>query len=530
MEDIEMSRRYKNGVDRSQGLLLPPRVEEYVGEDNPVRAIDAYAESLDLEGLGFKHAAGSLSAGRPSYAPQALLKLYLYGYLMRIRSSRLLERETHRNLELIWLLEGLRPSHATIADFRKHNAKALKAANRDFVMLCKELDLYGGELAAIDGSFFRGNVAKENIYTASRLQKLLARIEKDIDHYHQALEAADKAGGAADNAGLAEKLVALKARQARHQKQLATLEKSGETQYAEVDKDARLLTKNAQRVAGYNVQLAVDAKHKLLIHCEVTGDGNDTGQLAPMAQAAKATLGVETLDVAADAGYYNQVHLKACLDNGITPYVPAPRHPSDQEDKGRLPRSRFVFEADSNRYRCPEGQRLLFDRRIDKQGKIVLHYRSDRQVCAGCPRRERCLPKKTPYREIYRWEHEALAEAHDRRMAEAGAAYMKRRAGMAEHPFGTLKRWCGWDHFLVRGKTKVSGEMNLLMLCYNFKRVLRLLGLEKFRDCLAQRARQSPQAIEHRAAGASLRLLSSLSDLFADLFSIRIRSLPQRCA
>jgi transposase len=302
-------------------MLLPPRVEEYVGEDNAVRAIDAYVESLDLEGLGFQHAAGSFSAGQPSYAPQALLKLYLYGYLMRIRSSRMLERETHRNLELIWLVAGLRPSHATIADFRKHNAKALKAANRDFVMLCKELDLYGGELAAIDGSFFRGNVAKENIYTALRLKKLLARIEKDIEHYHQGLEAADKAGdGGADQGGaLAEKLATLKERQARHQARLATLKERGETQYAEVDQDARLLTKNGQRVAGYNVQLAVDAKHKLLVHCEVTSDGNDTGQLAPMAQAAKATLGVETLDVAADAGYYNQVHLKACLDNGITP-------------------------------------------------------------------------------------------------------------------------------------------------------------------------------------------------------------------
>lgn len=514
-----MSRRYKNGVDRSQGMLLPPRVEEYVGEDNAVRAIDAYVESLDLARLGFQHASGSLSAGRPSYRPQALLKLYLYGYLMRIRSSRLLERETHRNLELIWLVEGLRPSHATIADFRKDNAKALKATNRDFVMLCKELDLYGGELAAIDGSFFRGDVAKENIYTTTRLKKLLARIEQDIDQYHQALATADQAGdgGADQGAGLAEKLAALKARQARHQAQLAALQESGETQCAAVDQDARLLTKNGQRVAGYNVQLAVDAKHKLLVHCEVTNDGNDTGQLAPMAQAAKATLGVETLDVAADAGYYNQVHLKACLDNGITPYAPAPRHAADQEDKGRLPRRRFVFEADSNGYRCPQGQPLSFDRRIDKQGKIVLHYRSDRRVCAACPLRERCLPKKTPYREIYRWEHEALAEAHDRRMAEAGAAYMKRRAGLAEHPFGTLKRWCGWTHFLVRGKTRVSGEMNLLMLCYNFKRVLSLLGLDTFRDGLAKRARRPSDATDHRHAVAFWRFMARLSAPFSRL-------------
>ena len=499
-----MSRHYKEGVNRDQAMLLPPSVEEYVGADNPVRAIDAYVESLDLARFGFKHAGGELTAGQPAYAPQTLLKLYLYGYLMRVRSSRLLEREACRNLELIWLLGGLQPSYKTIADFRKDYAKALKAANRDFVLLCKELDLYGAELVAIDGSFFRGNVAKESIYSQQRLKKLLQRIEGHIDEYLQALAKADAAPADElhDTPQLAAKLAELKARQAHYQGKLEQLQDSGETQYAEVDPDARLLKKNGQSVAGYNVQIATDAKHKLLVHCEVTSAGNDTEQLAPMAKQAKAVLAVDTLEAVADAGYFNQMHLKACQDAGITAYVPVPEHHGRQDHAQRLSRDAFSFEAKANHYRCPEGQTLRFARMLEHNGKRMLNYVSTPGTCAECPSRAHCLPAKTPYREIYRWEHEALLDAHRRRMDAAGRVYMKRRAGMVEHPFGTLKRWCGWVHFLVRGKEKVSGEMNLLMLCYNFKRVLSILGMDKFRELLKQRA-------SRLFAPANQRLLSA---------------------
>lgn len=505
-----MSRRYKTGMNRDQGMLLPPSVEAYVGPDNPVRAIDAYVESLDLKRLGFQNADGGLTAGQPAYAPQALLKLYLYGYLMRVRSSRLLERETRRNLEVMWLLAGLQPSYKTIADFRKANAQALKATNRDFVLLCRELDLYGAELVAIDGSFFRGNVAKESIYTQQRLQKLLTRIEAHIDAYLQALEKADAMtpGGVGEAPPLAAKLAELKARQAHYQRKLAHLKAAGETQSAEVDPDARLLKKSGQTVAGYNVQIAADAKHKLLVHCEVTADGNDTGQLAPMAQHAKAVLAVATLEAAADTGYYNQTQIKACLDAGITPYVPVP----DREGAGgtRLPRGAFTFAAEANRYRCPAGHALRFRRIVEQDGKRMLNYVSEPGTCADCPARPRCLPPKTPYREIYRWEHEALMDAHRLRMEQAGDAYMKQRCGIAEHPFGTLKRWCGWLHFLVRGKAKVGGEMSLLMLCYNFKRVLSILGIDRFREVLKRRGRRATSVGQPASVTRFLILVDSV--------------------
>jgi transposase len=496
-----MERRYKNGLDREQAMLLPPRVDDYVSADNPVRAIDAFVDSLDLAELGFQHAQGSIGSGQPAYAPQSLLKLYLYSYLMRVRSSRLIERETRRNLEVIWLINGLQPSYKTISNFRKDNAKALKAANRNFVMLCKSLELFGGELAAIDGSFFRGNVAKESIFTQARLKKLLKRIDAHIQAYLQELETADAAGGAhADmEAPLTSKLAELKARQAHYETQLAQLKQSGETQYAEVDPDARLLTKSGQSVAGYNVQIATDAKHKLMVHCDVTADGNDTQQLAPVAQEVKAILEVDTLEVVADAGYFNQEQIRQCLDAGITPYVPVPEHHGSKEGE-RLPRTAFTFEEDANRYLCPQGQYLQFRRAVKEGERTTFNYVSTAATCATCPLRARCLPAKTGYREIYRWEHEALLDTHRQRMKRAGRSMMRTRASMVEHPFGTLKRWCGWVHFLVRGKEKVSGEMNLLMLCYNLKRVMSIFGIDKFREMLKQRAKGANSASQLASA------------------------------
>lgn len=490
-----MSRHYKNGLAREQAMLLPPCVDDYVSADNPVRAIDAFVDSMDLAELGFQNAQGSISSGQPAYAPQALLKLYLYSYLMRVRSSRMIERETRRNLEVMWLIGGLQPSYKTISNFRKDNAKALKAANRDFVMLCKSLELFGGELAAIDGSFFRGNVAKESIYTQARLKKLLKRIDAHIQAYLQELETADAAGGehAGEAAPLAAKLAELKTRQAQYETQLARLKESGETQYAEVDPDACLLTKSGQSVAGYNVQIATDAKHKLMVHCDVTADGNDTQQLAPVAQEVRTILEVDTLEVVADAGYFNQEQIKQCLDAGITPYVPVPEHHKSKEGE-RLPRTAFTFEEEANRYRCAQGQYLHFRRALKEGEHTIFNYVSTAATCATCPLRKRCLPSKTPYRDIYRWEHEALLDTHRQRMKQVGSAMMRTRASMAEHPFGTLKRWCGWVHFLVRGKEKVGGEMNLLMLCYNLKRVLSIFGIDKFREILKLRAKGANSA------------------------------------
>jgi len=476
-------RTYKQGIEREQGFLLPATIDEYVAADNPVRAIDVYVESLDLQALGFQHTAATHTAGQPAYPPADLLKLYLYGYLHRVRSSRRLDEETHRNLEVLWLMKGLHPGYKTIADFRQHNRKALTAVNKEFVQLCKELDLFGRELVAIDGSYFRGNVNKGRIFTEARLQKALTRLEQQITAYLQALDDADRSEGevAPKTAELKEKLAALQARRTTHQARLEQLQASGATQLAEGDADARLLAKSGQCVAGYNVQTVVDAKHKLLVLAEVTQDGNDMHQLAPMAQAAQQALAVDHLTALADSGYFHAQAIKTCEEAGITPYVPEPDKTRQVRSQDRFGREAFVYEPATNTYRCPAGQTLAYKSTHVNGDKVIYHYISQAATCAECPLRTHCLPAKTPRREVARWEHEAVIEAHRARMAQAGRAMMRTRAALVEHPFGTLKLWCGWRHFLVRGLAKVQAEMSLLMLSYNFKRVLTILGLEAWR-------------------------------------------------
>lgn len=483
-------RRYKSGPSREQGYLLPPHIEDYVSETNPVRAIDAYVDGLDLAGLGFKNAHGGVQKGQPAYSPSDLLKLYLYGYLNRVQSSRRLESEAHRNLEVIWLLKGLRPSYKTIADFRKTNLSALKSVNRDFVMLCKELDLYGGELVGIDGSFFTGNASRGSVSTASKLRKQQEKIEADIARYLDELDHLDarepeESGG--EDGELQEKLSRLRERQKRCKDKLNALEDSDATQLSETDPDARLLTKSGQSTVGYNVQCAVDAKHKLLISCDVITDRNDLGQLHPMAQKAKKILGVETLLVVADSGYYNQIHLKACEDDGITPYVGIPDRSGPIRKAGRFARDAFHYDMERDAYRCPAGEYLTRRSQHCKGDKVMIKYALAARTCRACALRNRCLPPQTPYRQIHRYEHEEVVVAHRARMAATGRGYMKIRAALVEHPFGTLKSWCGRMHFLLRGLAKVRAEMSLLMLSYNFKRVLNILGIEAFRAYCARR-------------------------------------------
>lgn len=486
-------RRYKQGSDRQQGMLLPVRVDEYIAEDNAVRAIDVYVESLAMENLGFKNAAGGLTPGQPAFSPHALLKLYIYGFLHGVRSSRKLARECQRNLEVIWLLEGLQPGYKTIADFRKDNLAAIKATNRDFTQLCQELDLFGKELVAIDGSFFRGNVGKKNIYTEKRLQKTLKRLEQLIESHLAVMEQADAAEEADEDEDgeLAEKLEQLKARQKKNQEKLAKLQASGEKQLAEVDEDARLLSKNGQGVAGYNVQTAVDDKHKLIVTCAVTQAGNDTEQLAPMAKRAKEILEVDHIAAVGDAGYYKFDQIKECLEAKITPYVPEPDKHARARGRGKFIRTDFQYQAESDTYLCPAGQTLVRYSQCIQKGLLRYAYRSQPALCADCSLKSQCLPAKSRFRSIYRWEHEDIIEAHRQRMAEQGRAMMEKRACLSEHPFGTLKTWYGWKHFLLRRLPKVSAEMEFAMLGYNFTRVLSILGLEQFRShCLKRREKR----------------------------------------
>jgi transposase len=500
---------FKVGVCREQASLLPARVDDYVGPDNPVRAIEAYVLTLDLMTLGFRHAGASGGAGQPPYDPSDLLKLYLYGYLNQVRSSRRLSREAERNLELIWLLRGLAPGYRTIANFRKDNWAALKAANRDFVLMARELDLLGGELVAIDGAFFHGNASKASIATRKKLSGELAALDREIEAYGGALDANDAAeeaaaspcegGRSGDGAGPGERMAALIAKRAAAAAALAGLEASGATQLSTTDADARLLSKHGQRVAGYNVQIAVDDRHKLIAASEVVNDGNDTGQLHAMASAAKQALAVDTLKALADVGYFSGAELMACEQDGILAYVPPPERGRRLCGLGRFSHEDLAYVAEADAYRCPAGELLRPTRTPRKNGeRLEIRYASRKPVCDACPLRARCLTDTRPTRDILRWVHEDVVERHRQRMRDAGAL-MRRRAALAEHPFGTLKCRAGYRHFLVRGFDKVRGEFSLMALCYNLARVLAILGFDAFTAYLARRRARARGPVMHAA-------------------------------
>lgn len=509
---------FKTGISREQPSFLPPRVEDYVDRNNPVRAIDAFVDALNLEKLGFCYPKAPGGPGQPGYDPADLFKLYVYGYIHRIRSSRRLEAEVSRNLELIWLLKELRPGYRTIANFRKENGAALKAANREFVLIARELGLVGGEVVAIDGAFFDGNASKASITTRKKLAERVAALDRDIEAYQAALnendaaEDAQPAGAVCAGADLSQKMAALMTKRVQAQADLARLDASGETQLSRTDEDARLLSKNGQVVVGYNAQIAVDEKHKLIVASEIVNDGNDTGQLHQMAKAAKDELGAETLTAIADTGYYNCHELKSCEDDGIVAYVPQAKRTARLEAQGRISHEAFVHDAENDVYRCPAGQLLRPSegRHINTGGRVEIRYTSRKADCDACALRSRCLSAKTPTRTIARWEHEAVLERHRQRMQD-GDAQMRMRAELAEHPFGTLKCRAGYRHFLVRGFNKVRGEWNLMALCYNFSRVLNVLGIEVLIAYFVKRAAQSPFLRFCRLAGAFRAVRAFLS-------------------
>ncbi len=487
------TRRYKAPENRHQINLLPPSLDEYVAEGNHVRAIDAYVNSLDLEQQGFLRASGMLKAGQPAYDPRDLLKLFIYGYLNKVRSSRCMERETRRNLELIWLLGQLQPSYKTIADFRKSNAKALAECNKNFILLCRELELFGGDTVGIDGSFFQANASKASVSTEENLKKQLVALEKDIADWQARLaendHQDDQAGGSSEieDEALSEKLAALKEKQLAKQEQLAILKKSDQTQLSKTDPDSRLLRKRGQSLNGYNVQIAVDEKHKLLVASDVTNDGNDSHQLAPMSERAKEVLQVESLTVLADAGYYESEQLKLCEEQAITAFVAIPDTTKRFKKDGRYAKESFKYDQENNHYVCPQGLILKqVGQPYRNNNKFYLRYRSRSSDCKNCPMRSQCMTEKGAAREINRWVDEDVLERHQQRM-DNSKDKMRLRSALAEHPFGTLKRRAGWDHFLVRGFEKVKGEWGIMALCYNFTRVLNILGMDEFIKYLEER-------------------------------------------
>ena len=522
------NRALKSGTSREQLSLLPPRVEDYVDRENPVRVIEYFVNGLNLVKLGFRHA-GRVGGGvgQPPYDPADLLKLYIYGYLNQVRSSRRLEREAERNLELIWLLKGLRPGHRTIATFRQENWRAFKAANQAFVRLLRDMDLLGAVLVAIDGAFFHGDASKGSITTGKKLGEQIAALDRDLEAYGKTLEANDASesarsdhdpGDGGGSGDIAQKIAALMAKRAQKQADLDRLEASGETQLSRTDADARLLTKNGQRVAGYNIQAAVDDKHDLIVASEVVNDGNDTGQLYEMAQAAKEALGVDTLQAVADVGYYNSATLKQCEENGIVAFVPQPERAERLRAKGLFTHQEFAYDATADAYRCPAGSLLrpTPGRKTNTGGRIEIRYTSRKADCDACPSRGRCLSKKAVTRTVYRWEHEDVLERHRARMKDAGAM-MRRRASVVEHPFGTLKCRAGYRHFLVRGFNKVRGEWSLMALCYNFTRVLNILGMDRFIAHLASWAARAIFWLLRCSAVALRRLRNAFAAIAGEL-------------
>jgi hypothetical protein len=410
-----------------------------------------------------------------------------------IRSSRKLEREVYRNLEVIWLIEGQRPSYKTIANFRKNNSKALKASNRDFVLLCKELNLLGAEVVAVDGSFFKAAARKDSIYTEGRLDKELEALEKKITLYQESLDQQDATddkagkGSLTEDPQLAEKLEKLKIRQAEKHALKKALDKSGEKQISTVDKDARLLKKGVETIAGYNGQTVVDSLHHIVVAEELTQDGNDLHQLAPMLKKAQDILESDNLKGLADAGYYNTQQIKTCEEQNITPYVAIPKAPKTTKNEGRFNEKDFVYNAGQNTYTCPQGHLLIARKNsVQSHGRKVYIYRTQTSDCKNCPLQTQCLTEKVRYKKMQRWEHQDIVEEHKERM-QKNPTVMRQRAALVEHPFGTLKHRAGMHHFLMRGLEKCSGEFSLMVLAYNFTRVLNTIDLSAFRDYCIQR-------------------------------------------
>ena len=470
-------KRFIEGEDRSQATLLPEYLDDYIAGDNPVRAVDAFVEELDLKALGFG-GADPADTGRPSYHPAVLLKLYIYGYLNRIPSSRRLEREAQRNVELMWLTGRLAPDFKTIADFRRENGVGIRNVCRRFVELCRELRLFSQAIVAIDSSKFKAVNSRDRNFTPGKVDKRRQQIEQSIERYLAALETADRTQPAeveAKTERLREKIKTLREQMRRMDAIGEELKHQPDEQLSQTDPDSRSMISQAKGtgVVGYNMQAAVDAKHHLIVAHEVTNVGSDRAQLTKMAIAAREAMGRRRLQVLADRGYFSGPEIKRCTEAGMMPLVPKPMT-SGAKAEGRFSKADFVYIAKDNEYQCPAGQRAIYRMTTAEHGRLLHRYWSS--ACPRCPLKPRCTP--SDYRRITRWEHEAILEAMQRRLDRQPQAMTLRRRTI-EHVFGTLKHWMGSTHFLMRGLAHVATEMSLHVLAYNMKRVISLLGMQK---------------------------------------------------
>ena len=474
---------FVEGTDRGQTTLFPARLDDYVAEDNPVRAVDVFVDNLDLDKLGFVRVQ-PLDMGRPGYHPRTMLKIYVYGYLNRVPSSRRLERECQRNIELIWLTEQLAPDFKTIADFRKDNGQAIREACRTFVVLCRKLDLLSVASVAIDGSKFKAVNARDKNFTEAKMKRRLARIDESIARYLSQLETADRHGDAVPEA----KVTRLKSKVEKLREEIVRLNaintemmRSEDKQISLTDPDARSMATSGKDtgIVGYNVQIAVDTQHHLIVAHEVTNVGTDRHQLANMAEQARVELDSETLAVVTDRGYYEGGEIKACEDAGISVTLPKPQT-SGAKAEGRFGKQDFVYVAAKDVYRCPAGERLTYRFSGVEKGKTIRRYWTS--ACKICALKAQCT--KGPERRISRWEHEAVLEMVQARLDHNPDAMVVRRS-TAEHPFGTIKCWMGATHFLTMTLPKVATEMALNVLAYNMKRVIAIMGVGALLEAMA---------------------------------------------
>jgi len=460
---------------RTQTTLLPECLDDFIDEDNPVRVVDVFVDRLKLGELGFKVVPSD--TGRPGYHPATMLKLYIYGYLSRIPSSRCLEREAVRNVELMWLLGRLAPDFKTIADFRKDNGKAIKNVCRAFVELCRRLELFSGEVVAIDGSKFKAVNHYDKNFSSTKVKCRLEQLESSIKHYFKELESADRADSQVPEqrkVHLKEKIKAVEQEIARVNRIGEQLVDSAETQVSLTDPDARSMRTKSKSsgIVGYNVQTAVDAENHLIVAHDVTNTGSDRSQLSRMAQQAKDAMGKDKLTALADRGYYKSEEILACEQADITPYVPKSQT-SGPQSKGLFGKRDFIYIAKDDEYLCPAGERATRRTKTSVRDEVIYRYWSS--ACGECAIKSQCTTGKE--RRISRWEHEDILDGMQQRLDKNPEVMTTRRATV-EHPYGTLKAWMGATHFTMKTLERVSTEMSLHVLAYNIKRVLKILGVQ----------------------------------------------------
>ena len=470
-------KRFVEGADRKQATLFPECLDDWIDEDNPVRVIDAFIDGLDLGELGFEGAEPA-ETGRPAYHPSVLLKLYVYGYLNRVQSSRRLEREAGRNVEVMWLLGRLVPDHKTVADFRKDSGHAIRKVCARFVELCREMGLLATASVAIDGSKFKAVNNRDRNFTRAKLERRRAQLEESVIRYLSQLDTADRQepseGLVTKTTRLKEKLTKLAEEMQRLDALEARMLAAPDQQISLTDPDSRSMATSGRGsgVVGYNVQVAVDTEHHLIVTHEVTNVGTDRSQLAHMAKETKAALEANTLDVVADRGYFNSEEILACEEAGITVTLPKPMT-SNSKAEGRFGKQDFRYMAEEDIYVCPAGERLTYHYTNEENGLVLRRYWTN--ACQSCAIKQSCTTGKE--RRITRWEHENLLEAVQRRLDEHPEK-MRQRRETVEHPFGTIKARMGATHFLMKRLPKVATEMALHVLAYNLTRVMNIMGIQ----------------------------------------------------